>query len=469
MSYVFYDTETTGVNTFFDQVLQFAAIKTNEDFNEVERFEIRCRLLPHVIPSPMALHITGVTIEDLLDESLPSHYEMMRMIKSKCEEWSPSIFIGWNSMRFDEELLRQSFYQNLHPPYLTNTNGNGRSDALPIVMDAVQYENNNITVPQSAKKKLTFKLDQIAPANGFANHNAHDATGDVEATIHMCKLINKNVPDCWSNAIRFSQKSSAISFVNKEPVYLYSAVYFGKTYNYMVTTLGPRPCMDAQYYVFDLTVDPFELHDMDDAKLSKRLKASPKPVRKIKTNASPILHLEYETPEFIRDRFPELNILEERVEYIKSNTGLIQRLILLSELNQEEYPESEHIEKKIYDGFMSDEDTVRAEQFHKTDWDDSFDIINTFSDDRFKILANRLIYCESPDTLNTDFKIEMDKDVARRQLGMGFDSPGWNILPDAIREVDKLIKVNSGSDLSHLQSIRAFLIEKQQSALSILK
>ncbi len=49
----------------------------------------------------MALHITGVSVENLLDESLPSHYEMMRMIKSKCEEWSPSIFIGWNSMRFD--------------------------------------------------------------------------------------------------------------------------------------------------------------------------------------------------------------------------------------------------------------------------------------------------------------------------------------------------------------------------------
>ena len=28
MSFVFYDTETTGSDTFYDQILQFAAIKT---------------------------------------------------------------------------------------------------------------------------------------------------------------------------------------------------------------------------------------------------------------------------------------------------------------------------------------------------------------------------------------------------------------------------------------------------------
>ena len=54
MPYVFYDTETTDVSTAFAQILQFAAIKTDDDLNEIERFEIRSRLLPHVIPSPKA-------------------------------------------------------------------------------------------------------------------------------------------------------------------------------------------------------------------------------------------------------------------------------------------------------------------------------------------------------------------------------------------------------------------------------
>ena len=38
MSFVFYDTETTGTNTTFDQILQFGAIKTDHDLNEIDRF-----------------------------------------------------------------------------------------------------------------------------------------------------------------------------------------------------------------------------------------------------------------------------------------------------------------------------------------------------------------------------------------------------------------------------------------------
>ena len=64
MPYVFYDTETTGTETPFDQILQFAAIRTDDALNELKRFNIRCRLLPHIIPSPKALLITQVTPGD---------------------------------------------------------------------------------------------------------------------------------------------------------------------------------------------------------------------------------------------------------------------------------------------------------------------------------------------------------------------------------------------------------------------
>lgn len=51
--FVFYDTETTGTIRDFDQILQFAAILTGDDLAEVDRFDIRRRLLPWVAPSPM--------------------------------------------------------------------------------------------------------------------------------------------------------------------------------------------------------------------------------------------------------------------------------------------------------------------------------------------------------------------------------------------------------------------------------
>ncbi|RPJ17923.1 MAG: hypothetical protein EHM37_00025, partial [Deltaproteobacteria bacterium] len=37
-TYLLYDIETTGLNRAFDQVLEFAAIRTDGDLNELDRF-----------------------------------------------------------------------------------------------------------------------------------------------------------------------------------------------------------------------------------------------------------------------------------------------------------------------------------------------------------------------------------------------------------------------------------------------
>ena len=133
MAFVFYDTETTGTDTSFDQILQFAAIRTDSDLNPIDEIEVRCRLLPHVVPAPGAMRVTGVTASQLVDQLLPTHYAMVRKIRDKLLSWSPSVFVGYNSLDFDEHLLRQAFYKTLHPLYLTNTEGNSRSDILRMV------------------------------------------------------------------------------------------------------------------------------------------------------------------------------------------------------------------------------------------------------------------------------------------------------------------------------------------------
>ena len=175
MSFVFYDTETTGTNTAFDQILQFGAIKTDYELNEIERFEIRCQLLPFVVPAPGAMRVTGVTAEQLVDPALPTHYQMARAICEKLMEWSPAIFVGHNSLRFDEHLLRQMLYKTLHTPYLTNTNGNCRSDSLRMIQATARFAPNALNIPVDERGRPVFKLDRLAPANGFDHSAAHDA------------------------------------------------------------------------------------------------------------------------------------------------------------------------------------------------------------------------------------------------------------------------------------------------------
>ncbi|WP_435521330.1 exonuclease domain-containing protein [Bradyrhizobium ottawaense] len=92
MSFVFFDTETTGLKRGFDQILHFAAVRTDENLNEVARFETRSRLQPHVLPHPSALRTNGLPIESLTDSSLPSHYTMVGDIRRTLISWSPAVF-----------------------------------------------------------------------------------------------------------------------------------------------------------------------------------------------------------------------------------------------------------------------------------------------------------------------------------------------------------------------------------------
>ena len=45
--------------------------------------------------------------------------------------------------------------------------------------------------PEDETGKKIFKLEKLAPANGFENFNAHDALADVEATKFMLALIRE--------------------------------------------------------------------------------------------------------------------------------------------------------------------------------------------------------------------------------------------------------------------------------------
>jgi exodeoxyribonuclease-1 len=89
--------------------------------------------LPHIVPSPKAVQVTGITPAMLIDPNLPSHYEAICQIREKLVAWSPAVFMGYNSIKFDEDLLRHAFFQTLHPAYLTNTGGSARADVMRFV------------------------------------------------------------------------------------------------------------------------------------------------------------------------------------------------------------------------------------------------------------------------------------------------------------------------------------------------
>ena len=467
MSFVFYDTETTGTDTSFDQILQFGAIRTDHELEELERFEIRCRLLPHVVPSPEALCVTGISVEQLTDPGLPSHYDMVRAVKAKLDEWSPAVFIGPNSMRFDETLLRQALYKTLHDPYLTNTNGNCRLDSLPLLQAVNFFQPGILSVPVNKRNQPTFSLAQLAPLNGFRHDAAHDAMGDAEATLHLCRLVRERADAYWSNFVRFAPKAAVLDFVEATDVFSFTDSFFGRTYSWMVTALGPNPDYDSEWFVFDLSNDPEAFAALADADLSARLAASPKPVRRLRANAGPCILPHEDVPAAVRVRMPGPDEIRHRAAWIRSNEEFAQRLIAVMVGARETKEPSVHVEEQIYDDFTGAADQAVMAEFHEAAWSDRAGLLDRLDDARLKVLGGRLLYTEAPEAMSAHDRSRYEADLAKRLMADEGTVP-WRTLPQAILKTEELLAGSTGAETGLLKGLRNYLVGRVERATAMM-
>lgn len=147
------------------------------------------------MPSPDALLVTGVTPAMLEDLPL-SHLEMMAQIARIIVDCKPAMLIGYNTIRFDDEVLRQSFYQTLLPPYLAAMTGHGGPDVLTMLRAVVMLEPSAVAIPRDDAGKPIFKLDDVCRANSItlSEDDAHDALADVRATRDLFALLEPGEP-----------------------------------------------------------------------------------------------------------------------------------------------------------------------------------------------------------------------------------------------------------------------------------
>ncbi|MBW2518564.1 MAG: exodeoxyribonuclease I [Deltaproteobacteria bacterium] len=203
-TYLFYDIETTGLNKAFDQVLQFAAIRTDRQLNEIERYRLTVKLRPDVIPSPGAMITNRLSIEDLASglgefEAIGQIHELMNQPET--------ISLGYNSIGFDDEFLRFSFHRNLLPPYTHQfQNGCRRMDLLPIAVMFWLYKRDVITWPQ-IQSKPSLKLEHIREANQLSGGPAHDAGADVAATAALARRFFKK-KKMWNYLMGYFEKET---------------------------------------------------------------------------------------------------------------------------------------------------------------------------------------------------------------------------------------------------------------------
>lgn len=465
MAYVFYDTETTGTNTSFDQILEFAAVRTDSELRELDRFTIRCRLLPHVIPSPRALRVTQVTPARLHDSRLPSHYEMMTAIHEKLTSWSPANFVGFNSIAFDEVLMRQAFFQSLYPPYLTNTLGNVRSDVLRLAHSTSIYAPSVLTVPRTEADRPVFKLDRLAVENGYREHTAHQALGDVLATLFLARLIRNQAPDVWQLMTRTTTRKTVADYVRRESSFTVSETYYNRHYSWLVTLCGENPDRPSQLAVFDLFFDPQDYLSCSVDELVRILNGKNNPIRTLAANKQPVLMPADAAPPDTRAL--EIDPVERRrrTELIQTDPAFRRRVGEALASRFETDTQSPYVEQQIYERFLTREDGELMAKFHRVPWSERVAIASQFKDRRLFEFAHRAIFFEHPEVLPSTVRADWKAWLSDRVCVEGNNVP-WTTVNTALRDTEALLYDARGGDAQFLQEIKSFLEDvSERSAL----
>jgi exodeoxyribonuclease I len=240
-SFFFYDIETSGLNLSFDQVLQFAAIRTDNRFKEVERRNLAIRLRPDIIPSPKA----ALTHRIPLDSSTDGQNELDATIL--IHRWlnqPGTVSLGYNTLGFDDPFLRFAFYRNLLSPYTHQyANGCRRMDLLPMAVLYRLYRPEGLNWPM-IDGQPSLKLEHLSHANHLTTGPAHDAMADVEATVALARRFFES-PEVWQYLADGFDKNEDIRRTTKLPEALPAAAAPLRLGILAASEFGP----DAEYQV----------------------------------------------------------------------------------------------------------------------------------------------------------------------------------------------------------------------------
>ncbi len=432
MKYTIFDCESTGLNLRFDYPLTIAFQTFDQDFNLIDQLSIGTRLRPGVIPSAFALGTNKLMIEDLRKTNL-SFFEMTQEIFRYLEKHTPSFVFGFNSLFFDEELLRSCFYQNLLPCYPTQTLGNQRGDVLLMARAASVFSPGTLKVSYNAKNKPDFKLENLSEANELLHQEKHTALSDVHATTGLLKQIKDRDPKFFEACLLLTSKKGIQKFIQENQVFCFAP----SVDNPLVFTNIVQ--QDSNYVLFDLTEDPDQYFDLTAKDLSSFIRKKGNPFYFVKNNRQPIfLDLSYK-------KFVNCGLSDEelfaRAKKIQANKQFKNAVNLAATLTQREWPMGSSVEEQIYSKFPEPFDQNLMKQFHQVSWNERVQIADQFEDPRYSEIAHRIIYEQNPNLLDKSRVAQVEK-LLHNRLHNDENKP--RNLHQAIQEFESFQESNPG-------------------------
>ena len=441
MHYIIYDFETTGRSPRFDQILQAGFICYNENLIEVNRFNLRSRLNSDIIPSIGALKVNKLLLSDLLEET-HSSYQMLGKLINFLENFTPAFFLGYNSINFDEEFLRQALWEFFRYPYITSTKNNLRGDIFNLCTLAHAFKSSSFNVEKNDEGKFNFRLESLSKINNFHIDSSHEAISDVIATKEMLSIIKNNCKKIYTSFIENTNPVNLKKKIQESKYFTFYGYYFRNHYVYLLSNVIEHPVYNNNLIAFDLKYDPREIIDFDYETLKnvyyeKKLNGKNfNCFRKLKLNKQPsILDFRY-GKSFEPYKGICMDELDNRTK-ILNNKDFKENLKKIIFSEAEQYVNNfEYEEETIYSQGINLKDRILMDNYNASGWEEKWRIASKFQDARLQFFAAKHIYRDAPEFLPKKVFKRVHEKLSERFNSLKKEK--FTTLPSAMEEADTM-------------------------------
>lgn len=401
MTFYFYDLETSGLNARAHRIMQFAGQRTDENFNPIgEPHNWLVKLTDEVLPDPEAVLITGITPQKTREEGY-TEAEFLKLVSDEVLQ-PDTVIVGFNSIRFDDEFMRATFWRNFYDPYEWQwQDGRSRWDLLDVVRMVRALRPEGINWPVDEKGQPTNRLELLTSANGLDHAHAHDALSDVLATIAVAKLMKEKQPKIFDFLLSVRDKRRVLEVIspdNPKP-FVYTSGRLSGKWDKTTAAAVVGSGANNSLLVYDLRQDPTELANLSTSELIERLFVrSPEtdilPVKQLKPNCCPAI-----APLGVFDKTTQehLDLSQETIQKHYSALfgikGFVERIADLfkeyDNAKKSKYAKETDPDFQIYDGFVGDQDKIKMRIVRAADENNLADTNLDFSDERLEKLLVR--------------------------------------------------------------------------------
>ena len=459
-TFLWHDYETFGINPRRDRPSQFAGIRTDADLNEIGApVMIYCRPANDYLPNPESCVLTGITPQMCLERGLPEH-EFAEQIEQLLAQ-PGTIGVGYNTIRFDDEVTRHLFWRNLMDPYAREwQNDCGRWDLLDVVRMAYALRPDGIEWPRKHDERQpndpnatrpSFKLEDLARANGLLHEAAHDALSDVRATIALARLIRNRQPKLFEFCLGLHKKDRVAvelglpATAQTARPFLHVSGMFRPERGCLAVMwpLATHPSNKNELLAWDLAHDPSELPLLDVATLRQRLFSKSAdlppgvqrlPLKSIHLNKSPMVvrKLQALSPEMAAQWGIDIATALANAE----KAALLPDMSAVwPEVFTRPQSDASDVDEDLYGGFVNSADRKRLTQLRALSPAELAHARIGFDDERLAELVFRYRARNFADTLSPD---DLDRWEAHRAARLLDGEGGARNVDALLAEIDAL-------------------------------